>query len=254
MSARTAIIIQARTGSSRLPGKVLADIAGRPLLAHVIERAKACRMADIVAVATTALAEDDAVADLVLGLGVAAYRGSENDLLDRYFQAAKALGAEIVVRYTADDPFKDPGLTDKVASALLADPGLDYACNFNPPTWPEGLDVEVLRLSALERAWREAKEPYEREHVNPYILEHPELFRTLNVESGRDLSGCRLTVDYPADLELARAVYGRLYKGRIFPFSDVERLMDAEPELFGINRGIERGLGLKLSRAQGGAP
>src|ERR1019366_7701536 len=126
--------------------------------------------------------------------------GSAEDVLDRYYQAAREVGAGVIVRVTADDPFKDPVVVDQVAGRLMRDPQLDYASNTLEPTYPEGLDVEAFTFSALERAWKEASVPSDREHVTPYIRCNPEMFRTANVSHSPDLSALRWTVDYEADL------------------------------------------------------
>ena len=236
-------IIQARMGSTRLPGKSLVDIAGQALLGHVIDRAKACRLVNAVVLATTSGKEDAVLAAYARDKGVGCYQGSADDVLDRYYQAAVTVGADVVVRITADDPFKDPVVVDHVISQLLAAPELDYASNTIKPTYPEGLDVEVVRFSALARAWREAKLPSEREHVTPYIWKNPGIFRILNVTQAVDLSAMRWTLDYAADLEFARAVYGRLYRGYPFGMEEILRLLESEPALAGINGGVVRNAG-----------
>ena len=246
--AKVVIIIQARMGATRLPGKTLLEIGNRPLLAHVIERARACRRAQQVVVATTTDPDDQPVDELAARLGCQVYRGSADDVLDRYYQAALQSGAGIVVRFTADDPFKDPTVTDQVIARLLSDPALDYASNTMEPTFPEGLDVEAFTFAALERAWREARLPAEREHVTPYLYNHPERFRLASVTSPRNLSHLRLTVDYEQDLRLAREICFRLGPGgRIFSLQEIVSLLEAEPTLAAINQGIERYAGYAAS-------
>lgn len=237
-------IIQARMGSTRLPGKSLADICGQPLLGRIIDRVAASRLVDVVMVATTKEAADDQLVDFVQQKGVPFYRGSVQDVLDRYYQAASLSSAGIIIRITADDPFKDPDVIDLVVGELLADPALDYASNTIEPTFPEGLDVEAFRQSALACAWREAKAPSEREHVTPYIWKHPETFRIRNVRrAGENLSGLRWTLDYDEDLQFAREIYACLDHCRLFKMNDIIQLLQSEPRLGAINTGIPRNQG-----------
>ena len=236
-------IIQARMGSTRLAGKSLLDIAGQPLLGHIIDRVRASRDVQEIVVATTTAAEDQELVELARRKSVASYRGSADDVLDRFYQAAKLLQAEIVVRITADDPFKDPDVIDLIIGHLLANPVLDYVSNTITPTYPEGLDVEAFRHGALSRAWREARLTSEREHVTPYIWKHPDSFTLFNVCHTVDISKMRWTLDYEEDLQFAREIYARLYRGGIFKMNDILRLLEAEPNLGAINAGIQRNAG-----------
>lgn len=243
-------IIQARMGSSRLPGKTLAIVGDQPLLLHVIERTAASQRVSEVIVATTTEPEDDAIVDRVGGK-CRVYRGSVNDVLDRYYQSARMRESEIVVRITADDPFKDPDVVDQVIAALIDDPGLDYASNTLTPTYPEGLDVEAVRFKALERAWHEAKLSSDREHVTPYIWRQPHLFKTANVAYSPDLSSLRWTIDYEQDLTFAREIYQRLgQNGRIFRMQEILDLLEREPHLRTINNGFVRNAGYQKSLAE----
>lgn len=234
-------------GSTRLPGKSLTDIAGQSLLAHVIDRVSASAHVQQIVVATTTGPEDNAIEQLALEKQVACYRGSPTDVLDRYYQAAKRAQADVIIRITADDPFKDPDVIDLVASSLLADPANDYASNTLEPTFPEGMDVEVFRFMALERAWREARLPSEREHVTPYLWKHPEIFRLVNVRHREDHSKLRWTLDYDEDLRFAREVYHRLYHGQVFKMNEILRLLKEEPQLAAINTGFQRNAGYNQS-------
>jgi spore coat polysaccharide biosynthesis protein SpsF len=247
---RAIVVVQARFGSSRLPGKVLADLAGQPLLARVLARARAIPGADIVVLATTTGRGDDAVADLGAALGVDVFRGSEDDVLDRYYQAARRFEGDPVVRVTADCPFLDPAVSGLVLAEFRRG-GADYVSNFEPRRYPDGLDTEVFSFAALERAWREARLPSEREHVTPYIWKHPERFRLRAVAPDEDHSDLRWTVDEPRDLEFARAVYARLGQaGPSFGMAEVLALLAREPELSGINAGFVTNEGYARSLAR----
>ncbi len=237
-------IIQARMGSTRLPAEVLSDIQGKPLLEHVIDRVGMARLIDSIIIATTVNEKDKAIIRFAKDLGIPYYVGSENDVLDRFYQMAKKYTAETIVRITPDDPFKDPEVIDKVVSYYLNHKeSVDYVSNTIKPTYPEGLDVEVFSFEALEKAWKEAKKPSEREHVTPYIWNHPELFRLANVENDEDLSLYRWTLDNEADLRFTQEVYARLYQGQVFLMKDILALLNAEPELSRINQGIARSAG-----------
>jgi len=249
VKAHTVAIVQARWGSSRLPGKVLEDIGGRPLLARVVERVQASTTCDAVVVATTTDVQDDLVVDLARQCGADTFRGSVDDVLDRFHRAAAEAGADVVVRITADDPFKDPEVIDLVARQLLDDSALDYASNTLAPTFPEGLDVECFTFRALEQAWEQAELPSEREHVTPFIWTHPDRFALRNVASEHDFSHLRWTVDYPDDLDFARAVYERLAGRDMFNWHDVLELLEREPQLSAINAGHERLAGYRQSLA-----
>lgn len=171
-----AAIVQARMGSTRLPNKVLKDLCGRPLVWQVINRVKASRKIDKIILATTQNPNDAALENWAGENDIPCYRGSEDDVLDRFYNAARLFKADVIVRITPDDPFKDPAIIDQVID-LFEEEKLDFAYNNKPATFPEGLDTEVFSFQALERAWTEAKDPFEREHVTQYFYRHPELFR-----------------------------------------------------------------------------
>ncbi len=234
---KTVVIIQARTGSTRLPGKVLADIGGRTMLARVVRRTRRARRLDELVVATTERSADQAIVAECRALEVTVFRGSEADVLDRYFQAARQLGAEVVVRITSDCPLIDPGVVDRVLREFSA-AAPDYASNTLKRTFPRGLDTEVMTFEALERAWCEAGEPYQRAHVTPYIYEHPTRFRVLSVTTDFDAGGHRWTVDTTEDLELVRAIYARFGNSDAFAWRDALMVLDAEPELMELNRQV----------------
>lgn len=234
---RVLVLIQARMGSTRLPGKVLVDLAGEPMLARVVARVRQVRGVDDVVVATTDLPADAAVAALCAERGWNCFRGSSDDVLDRYYRAAVAFGADVVVRITADCPLVDPRVIEQVLNAFFQRlPGIDYVCNGEPRrTFPRGLDTEVMRFCALARAWLEATTPANREHVTPYLYQHPDLFRTYNVVNEVDESDQRWTVDTAADLELVRRVYEH-FRNTEFGWHDVLALLSEHPEWVDLNR------------------
>lgn len=221
-------IVQARLGSTRFPGKVLHEVAGEPLLWHQIRRLRDCRTLDALAVATTTSPSDDAIAAFCEKREVRAYRGSEADVLSRYVEASRMLEADVIVRLTADCPLIDPDVVDRVVTAFVsAEPKVDFASNSLPPyTFPEGMDTEVVSRIALERAAAESTDAAEREHVTFYIWMHPERFEILRLDAGTDLSRVRLTVDYPADLEVVGPILeeerrsGRMSMRRMVEFLD----------------------------------
>jgi len=225
-------------GSTRLPGKVLADIQGHPMLWYVIQRTRAATTVNDVIVATTTQAPDDGIVDFCGQLGVTCFRGSEDDVLDRYYQAALREKADVVIRITSDCPLIDPEIIDKVVRAFLAGQ-CDYASNSLVRTYPRGLDTEVMTFQALEQAWLRARKPYERAHVTAYIYDKSSDFRLLSVTGDNDYSHYRWTVDTPEDLELVRTIYGRL-KGSDAFLNDVVQLLQSEPALADINRAISQ--------------
>ena len=232
---RIVAIIQARMGSTRLPGKALADIGGRTTLARVVGRVRGAGLVDHVVVATSQKPADDPIQEECRRLAVDAFRGEESDVLDRFHRAAEAYQAEGIVRITADCPLADPEVIDRVVRAFL--------------------DVEVLTAPALAAAWRDAREAYQRVHVTPYVYQHPQRFRLLSVTGEQDLdnpaagdyegrrgvmANWRWTVDAPADLEFVREVYRRLESAKPFSWRDVCRLIRQHPHLAEINGGVRQ--------------
>ena len=238
---KTVAIIQARMGSTRLPGKALVDLANEPMLARVVHRVQRAGSLHEVIVATTVQPADDAIAQFCAMRGWPCARGSQDDVLDRYYQAALASHADVVVRITSDCPLIDPEVIDQVVGALLAgQPDVDYASNVQPPrSFPRGLDTEVIRFDALERAWREDADPAWREHVTPYLYRHPERFRIQGIFNAVDLSHLRWTVDTPEDLEFVRRIYGH-FDGDTFSWHDVLALLEQHPGWLEINRTVEQ--------------
>src|SRR5271168_4885522 len=230
-------IIQARMGSSRLPGKSLAEIEKRPMLWHVIQRVKQATLVDRVAVATSVSQADDAIEKMCQENGVPCYRGSEHDVLDRFYAAARAEKASQVVRITADCPLIDPEVVDRVVRRFQRG-DLDYASNAMVRSYPDGLDTEICSFSALERAWHEAHKPSEREHVTPYLRSGK--FRTANVENDSNslYQHYRWTVDEIEDLEFIRAVYKAFRGSDSFGMTDVLDLLEKTPELKQMNSEI----------------
>ncbi len=235
----TVAIIQARMGSTRLPGKVLADIEGRTMLERVVRRVRRAARVDAVVVATSTETGDDPIVAECDRLEIATFRGSETDVLDRYHQAARAVDARAVTRITADCPLIDPGLIDQVVAVFRARRP-DYASNTLERTFPRGLDVEVFTIDALERAWREAKQPYERSHVTPFIHQQPGRFTLESITTRPNLGRHRWTVDTPEDLALVRALYRRLGGNDRFGWREVIELLEREPELAAANRGVRQ--------------
>jgi spore coat polysaccharide biosynthesis protein SpsF len=240
-------IVQARMASTRLPGKVLLPIVGAPMLARQIERVRRARNFDGLIVATTTGNEDDPIAALAADLSVECYRGSADDVLDRYVRAAEPHSPSHVVRLTADCPLADWRLIDR-AIEFAIEGGFDYASNTLRPTWPDGLDIEVMTFAALETAWREATSRVEREHLTQFIVKRPERFSLGSLEGDIDLSALRWTVDEPRDYDFLGRVYEALYPANpAFTTEDVLQLLRQRPELMGINSGIERNEGLRRS-------
>jgi spore coat polysaccharide biosynthesis protein SpsF len=243
-------IVQARLGSSRLPGKTLEILFDKPLLGHILERIAAAKTIDHIVVATTTSGIDDALIPVARQFGADVYRGSENDVLDRFYQTSRKFGGSVIVRITADDPFKDPEVIDHAVN-LRRDLGVDYCSNTLRPTFPEGIDIEVFSNSALERAQLQAGLQSEREHVTPYIWKRPTEFSIHNFSAPTDLSYFRWTIDYAADLEMARAVYRHLYpRKRIFLMDDILKLAKEKPDLFRNTQHVVRNEGYLKSITQ----
>jgi len=230
-------IIQARMGSTRLPGKVMADLGGRPVLERVVDRTSRARLVDQVVVATTLNSLDDVIAEACAQHGWNLFRGSENDVLDRYYQTASAYEAGVIVRVTCDCPLIEPEIIDRVVRAHL-ETRPDYASNTLKRTYPLGLDVEAMTSECLARAWREATLPWHRTHVTPYIYNNPASFRLLSVLGEADYSNYRWTLDGPEDLAFLREVYARVSNNDTVSWREVLKVLTKEPQLAEINRNI----------------
>ena len=233
-------IVQARMGSTRLPGKVLRDIAGTPMLGRVIDRTRAARAVHSVIVATTTRAEDDPLAAYAAAQSTEVYRGEEEDVLDRYYQAARAHQLDVVVRITSDCPLLDPEVIDQVVQPLLdRTSGVEFSANTLDRTFPRGLDVEAVPIATLERLWRSARLPHYRAHVFPFIYEHRDQFSTVSITAGADFSRMRWTVDTEEDLLFVRTVCQALGPGD-FTWRDIVRLLEQEPEWLRINETVRQ--------------
>ncbi|RLB70832.1 MAG: acylneuraminate cytidylyltransferase [Deltaproteobacteria bacterium] len=228
----TVAIIQARMSSTRLPGKVMKKLVDRSVLAHVVNRLQASRTLDAVVVATTDNAVDDVIAAEARRYETGVYRGSEADVLGRYRDAAREFAAEVVVRITSDCPLLDPELVDLMVRKFFSYPVVDYLSNTLERTYPRGLDVEIFTRKALETAFQQAHEPFEREHVTPYIYQHEDVFSLVSQTQDIDHSNCRWTLDTADDWQFMEAVYGHLYRsGQLFTTADVLELLRRRPEI-----------------------
>ncbi len=232
---RVVALVQARMGSTRLPGKVLRDLAGATMLEHVVGRLRRATTLDEVVTATSVLPADDAVADLCRRRNIACFRGSEADVLERFLQAARAFSADVVVRITADCPLIDPAVVDEVVGALLSTPDCEYASNVLPRrTYPRGLDAEAFYVDLLERLDREDKNPAWRQHVTEMVFQQPERFRIFNVVASEDLSRHRWTVDTAEDFALAAEIFAH-FGSQPFGLDELPAFLDERPALSALN-------------------
>lgn len=234
-------IIQARCGSTRFPNKVFALIDGKPLLWHVVNRLKYATKIDDIIVATTVSEKDNNIEQWCRENNVHCFRGSEENVLNRYYSASEAFPSDFVVRITADDPFKEPKVIDAVITKLI-DEGYDHVTNNLPPSFPEGLDCEAFKKSALDRSEKEAETAFEREHVTQYIYHHPDIFKIGNVSNEENLSYLRWTIDKDVDFEMVKAVYAYrnpANKG-ILLMDEILDILKSNPEIAKINSEVER--------------
>lgn len=233
-------IIQARVGSTRFPNKVFAELAGKPLIFHVVNRLKHSQKINKILLATTENLLDDALESWAKLNRVEVFRGSEENVLDRYYKAAESAKTDIVVRVTADDPFKDPVIMDKVIDLLQVN-NLDFAYNNKPSSFPEGLDTEVFTFKALRQAHKNAKDAFEREHVTQYFYRNSSAFKQRNFLNYTDLSYLRWTIDTELDLSMVKEVYNALYKdSSIFLTEDILALLRQRPEIARMNADVPR--------------
>ena len=241
-------IVQARMGSTRLPNKVMKSISGVPMIELLLSRLVRAKEVDQIIVATSIHERNIPLVTHVRNLGYACEQGSENDVLDRYLQAAKAHKADVIVRITGDCPVVDPELVDEVIRGFKA-ANVDYFSNIDPPTYPDGLDIEVFTFKALEKAGIETRDPFDREHVTPY-LRKPGKYKTEAMQYSEDLSALRWTVDELSDFEVIEKVFGRFYPKTDFTWSDILALQRQDPEIFNTNKHIVRNEGATMGAGQ----
>lgn len=234
-------IIQARMGSTRLPGKVMKEVQGKSLLQYQLERVRKSPFIHEIVVATTNKESDQPIVDLCERLSVAYFRGSEDDVLTRFFEAATEYHAEIVIRLTGDCPLIDSNTIDKVLVEYLASARIyDYVSNTMERTFPRGFDVEVFSMKTLERTYREAGDSAYREHVTPYIYHNPEKFKLASLHHHTDLSSLRLTVDTEDDLVLITKLLEQLHEKESFTLEDISRVLQENPDWASLNSHIEQ--------------
>lgn len=233
-------IIQARLSSTRLKNKVFLPLAEKPLLYHVVHRLKGSKFINKIVVATTVNSEDDAIENWCLENKVKCFRGSQDDVLNRFYNTALKEAADVIVRITADDPFKDCKIIDNCIQTFLSK-SLDLVSNNNPPSFPEGMDVEVFSFNALKTAELNAISDFDREHVTQYFYKNTDKFKISNVSYVKDLSSLRWTIDELPDYELARIVYEKLWgKNKHFGMCEILELIEEMPELRTINTMVTR--------------
>lgn len=238
--SKVVIMVQARTGSTRMPGKIMRPVLGKEVLVHQLERLRRARTADQVVVVTTHTRRDLRISALCYRHQIPCFAGDENDLLDRHYQAARHFNADVIVKIPSDCPLIDPQIADRVIGHYLDhEDEFDFVSNLHPATYPDGNDVEVMPFDILEIAWREAKKNFEREHTTPFVWEQPQRFRLANIawETGLDFSTThRWTLDYEQDFAFIRSVYENLYqKNPHFGMNDILQLLAEQPELCEIN-------------------
>lgn len=234
-------IIQARCGSTRFPNKVFADVNGKPLIWHVVNRLTYAKTINKIVIATTTNEKDDQIEAWCKENNVACFRGSEDDVLNRYYSASVANPSDVVVRITADDPFKEPAVIDAVVNKLINE-GYDHVTNNFPPSWPEGLDCEAFTFTALEESEKTTHDSFEREHVTQYIYHNPDKFKIGNVASPTNLSSLRWTIDKEVDYEMVKAVYAHRDPANtgILLLDEILEILDKYPEIKQINSSVER--------------
>lgn len=229
-------VIQARLGSTRLPGKALKKILDKTLIEWIAYRLSFCREVDQIVLSTADNEENSPLVDLAKSIGLKYFCGSEDDLVSRIYNTAKRFSADAIVRVTGDCPLVDPRIVDSLVIKFRQQSSLEYITNILPPTFPDGLDVEVISFKALKRLDREVKDKLRREWITTTIMENPGNFKTLNIKNKKDLSGLRLTVDYPKDFELVKRIFFKLHRPeKIFVLADILKLLNQEPMLSKIN-------------------
>ena len=244
---RIVAIIQARMGATRRPGKVLEKVLGKPLLEHLLVRLRSVKELDDIIIATTDCESDDVLFHWASSNHVKCFRGSQDNVLSRFYDCAYENDAQIIVRVTADDPLKDPVVVSHAIKLLLKQSDLDYVSNTIKPTYPEGIDIEVFRFEALQRAFNSAKKKSDLEHVTPFIWRNPEEFRLYNFEAATDFSSVRLTVDYDEDIEVVKKVFEHFQGNSLVTYQEIVNFLDDHPEIAKINGNIPRNEGYNNS-------
>tara|TARA_B100000767_G_C19657967_1_gene489727 strand:- start:221 stop:958 length:738 start_codon:yes stop_codon:yes gene_type:complete len=239
-SIKVIAIIQARTGSTRLPNKVFYEISGKPLLHHVVERIRPSSEIDKIVVATTKSKNDDLINNWAKENGISCFRGSEENVLERYYYAAEKYNADLIVRITADDPFKDYRIIDN-AVRIIKENNLDFVCNNNPVSFPEGLDVEVLTMNSLKKSFQNSKTMFEKEHVTQHIHLNKNKFKVFNIINNINLSHYRWTLDTIEDYNFTKLIYDNLYiNDEIFLPEEIYKLLEQKPFLLDINKNVKK--------------
>lgn len=237
---KVAAIIQARRGSTRLTDKVFLELSNKPLLEHVVNRLKKADLLQEIIIATTDLPNDNLIETWADSNNISVFRGSEYNVLERYYEAAKKFQIDVIVRITADDPFKDYRLVDE-AVRILIDNKLDFVCNNNPVSFPEGLDVEVLTFNALEISYNNVISDFDKEHVTQYIHKNKDMFKIANIQNDKDLSFYRWTLDTIEDYQFAQKIYSELYKeGEVFLREEILELLEKSPLILELNNKVNR--------------
>jgi len=236
------VMIQARTGSSRLPGKVLSKIENKNMIWHVINRVKKIKSVQQIALITTNEESDQILLDISKDEDIIGFAGDETNVLNRHYQCALKISADPIIRITSDCPIIDPYLVEEMLQFFLTH-NYDYVSNIHPATYPDGLDVEIFSFQTLEKTFLDAKLNSEKEHVTPYMEKHPELFNTFNFENNEDLSNIRLTVDQKEDLELIQNLYSVMSPKNDFGLNEIKDIFSKNPELFRINSKYRRNEG-----------
>ncbi len=240
-------IIQARCGSSRFPNKVFAEIDGKPLIWHVVNRLTYAKTIDKIVIATTTNFKDDQIEQWCKENNIACYRGSEDDVLNRYYCASVAYPSDVIVRITADDPFKEPAVIDKVVNKLINE-GYDHVTNNYPPLFPEGLDCEAFTFSVLKTTNESARDIFEREHVTQYIYRNQDKFKVGNISHYENLSHLRWTIDKEADLEMVKSIYAHRSPKcvGILLMEEILDILKNNPDIISLNSKVERSAMYKL--------
>lgn len=237
-----AAIIQARMGSTRLWGKVMKKIMGKSTLWHLANRLKKSKFIDKIIIATTTNKKDDVIKEFASEYHLGIYRGSENDLVDRYYNTARKYNADVIVRIWGDCPLIDPEIIDKAMEKFLSYKA-DYANNFNPRTFPLGMDIEIYSFNTLEQIWKETNDPFFREYPFEYIYANQNSLTAIYLKNDIDLSDLHWTVDYIEDFELIKTIFEKLYsKDRVFNMKDILNLINKYPELKRTNKRLERNI------------